>query len=359
MQDEDRLRLIRDIEQKRGTQVIAYVTSYRPGDWDGGAVRQPDIRIIERHLRALGLDKKGDLDLFLVTPGGLAIVPWALVTLVREYLGKRRFATLVPSMAMSAGTKICLGADEVLMGPGGYLGPVDTQMGFISVEDVEGYLNLAHQWSFFSPLARHKAFQRLSASVPPVLLGRVQRVRQEGKRVAMKLLESRRRPLSVRANHRISSYLLKQVGNHSQHIRRTEARTIGMSFVKDAESAGISDLMSELFSTYENLMGLDLPFAIDRFPEDVVDEHPTLEDFDVKGEHTMDRPDAIVESTARLDMGYFAYDYRYWRDRPERPEQPTPAWSQVPDDAEAAPKIPDLSGRHVSVHWTQVNKQSD
>ncbi len=348
MRDDARLKLIQEIEAKRGSQVVVYVTSYRPGQYGAGSVESSDVRIIEKHLQALGLDKSGDLDLFICTPGGLAIVPWALVTLIREYLGKRRFATLVPAKAMSAGTKICLGADEIIMGPGGSLGPIDTQYGYMSVEDIEAYLAVARRWSVLSWLVGNKTFAQLTEWMPPTLIGRLHRARSEGERVAMRLLGSRRRPLSRSTNRRISKYLLNQVGLHGQSIRRKEARSIGMSFVRDAENAGISGHMAQLFNAYEELMALDRPFARPRLPDPVMESNPDLVDFDVTGEHTMDIPAAVVESTARLDIGYYAYDHRFWSDKPDRPDLPVGAPAEAPADAEEGQN---LSGPQLSVHW--------
>jgi ClpP class serine protease len=63
------------------------------------------------------------IDLFLYSNGGDGIVPWRLVTLIREYADE--FSVLVPFRAFSAATLTALGADHIVMHPMGMLGPTD------------------------------------------------------------------------------------------------------------------------------------------------------------------------------------------------------------------------------------------
>jgi hypothetical protein len=67
--------------------------------------------------------KHESLDLLLHTTGGQAEVPWALVSLLREYAD--HLAVLVPFRAMSGGTHVALAGEELVMGPVSCLGSVD------------------------------------------------------------------------------------------------------------------------------------------------------------------------------------------------------------------------------------------
>ena len=63
------------------------------------------------------------LDVILNTTGGDTEAPWRFISLVREYTDK--LSVLIPHYALSAGTVIALGADEIVMTPLSTLGPID------------------------------------------------------------------------------------------------------------------------------------------------------------------------------------------------------------------------------------------
>ncbi|MGH8959744.1 MAG: SDH family Clp fold serine proteinase [Jatrophihabitantaceae bacterium] len=72
------------------------------------------------------LDPSKPLHLMLASPGGDGEVA---VRIVRSLQARCSDLTvLIPDMAKSAATILCLGADRLIFGPGGDLGPVDPQM---------------------------------------------------------------------------------------------------------------------------------------------------------------------------------------------------------------------------------------
>ena len=124
MAKKERLKLIERIEKARGSRVITYITSTRRNLESHMAMDVP--RKIFEHLRPIGAKKTPKIDLFLHSNGGDGTVPWRLVTLIREYADK--FSVLVPYKAFSAATLTALGADEIIMGPMGMLGPTDANI---------------------------------------------------------------------------------------------------------------------------------------------------------------------------------------------------------------------------------------
>ena len=64
------------------------------------------IPIMSQHLRAMGKVKA--IDLFLYSAGGDTMVPWRLVSMIREYCDT--FSILIPYKAHSAATMIALEA---------------------------------------------------------------------------------------------------------------------------------------------------------------------------------------------------------------------------------------------------------
>lgn len=317
MAEADRLDLIKKIEKKRGTRVISYITTDRVGL--DGYMADVDARVLELHVRALFDKGMKDIDLFLITYGGMATAARQISTLLREFLGKKgRYSVLVPAQAMSAGTELCLGADEIVMGPGAYLGPIDTQTGIGSTENLNGYFALADSMGLRSRRVRERLLVNLSKKISPILLGRTYRIKIEGERTAYQMLKERRNALPDRQNRKIVKYLVEQIGLHGTALRRGEARSAGISFVKYSEREGIDGLMSDLHDEYEAFMTLGVPFArdISRIDPEALFQFDDLNDQDVTGNLAMEAPVAVVESAARLDVARSVYGARFWRDAP-------------------------------------------
>jgi len=145
--------LIQKIEEYRGSKVITYLTSDRQGPINA-KIAMDVIPVISSQLR--NIRKTERIDLFLYSTGGDTMVPWRLVSMIREYCDI--FSVLVPYRAHSAATMIALGADEIVMSDLSELSPIDPSTANvfnpqdsknpqnripISVEDVMAYFDLA------------------------------------------------------------------------------------------------------------------------------------------------------------------------------------------------------------------------
>lgn len=158
MSNQRRKELISKLEKALSSRVLTLIT----GDRQGMETRiAPDlIPLVAEHLSRIGSAES--LSLFIYTPGGDSIAGWGVVNLIRQYCTK--FKVLVPFRALSCGTLISLGADEIIMGKHGFLSPIDPsvaspfnpptpgpqQFGAISllpvsVEDMIGFLELARK----------------------------------------------------------------------------------------------------------------------------------------------------------------------------------------------------------------------
>ncbi len=102
--------LIQQLEKSRDSRVITYLTSDRQGPFSA-RIAVDVIPLVSKQLQAIG--KTQNIDLFLYTAGGDTMVPWRLVSMIREYCDQ--FSVIVPYKAHSAGTMIALGADEIVM----------------------------------------------------------------------------------------------------------------------------------------------------------------------------------------------------------------------------------------------------
>lgn len=124
-----RVRLLRAIETKRGTRVIALIHREETLALLGFPLaRYIDIHDSEQVLRAIKLtDPKVPIDLILHTPGGLVLATEQIAMALCRHPGK--VTVFVPHYAMSGGTLLALAADEIVMDENAVLGPVDPQLG--------------------------------------------------------------------------------------------------------------------------------------------------------------------------------------------------------------------------------------
>ena len=124
-----RVRLVKAIEAKRGTRVIAMIHHQEMLAFLGFPVaRYIDIHDSEEVLRAIKLtDPNVPIDLILHTPGGLVLATEQIAMAICRHPGK--VTVFVPHYAMSGGTLLALAADEIVMDENAVLGPVDPQLG--------------------------------------------------------------------------------------------------------------------------------------------------------------------------------------------------------------------------------------
>ena len=80
----ERLKLIKQIEEIRGSQLLCYLTSIRPNV--SAQMSEDAVRVFFDHLLLLPTRPVEKLDIFLCSNGGSGTVPWRLVSLFREYL---------------------------------------------------------------------------------------------------------------------------------------------------------------------------------------------------------------------------------------------------------------------------------
>jgi len=267
-----RMELMKSIGRKRDSVVISYVT----GDRENVSTRiAPDVvRIIFRHLKAIGARPR--VDLFLYTRGGDVLTPWRLVNLFREFTS--RFCVLVPFRAYSAGTLMCLGADEIVMSKMGELGPIDPSVvnAFnpqdpantcarlpVNIEDVYSYLTLiADKMGAYNEEVIAKAFMVLVENIHPLALGNVHRNWLLIRSLANKMLDLRSVRLSREQEQNIVDYLTEKLYAHNHMIVRREAlEEIGLPVVYADDE--LDDLMWGLHEDLAHELKLREPFNPD------------------------------------------------------------------------------------------------
>lgn len=121
-----RQALIKEIENETGRRLLVYVAD----------INKPSSLVTPEDKTGFsdliqGIEEK-QIDILVNSPGGFAEVTESIVGMLRSRFDHIRF--IIPNMAKSAATLLCLSGDELLMDHRSELGPIDPQVGYISSE---------------------------------------------------------------------------------------------------------------------------------------------------------------------------------------------------------------------------------
>jgi len=265
---------IKIIENLRKSRVITYITSDRQGPVNA-RIAGDVIPVISNQLRKIG--KTENIDLFLYSAGGDTMVPWRMVSMIREYC--KKFSVLIPFKAHSSATMISLGADEIVMSDLSELSPIDPSTANvfnptdpknpnnkipISVEDVMAYFDLAkNKFGIKSDEELTKIFNKFIESDPqihPLALGNVNRTHNLIRILARRLLKSHNDPMRDEDIDKIVDNLTEKLYSHQYFIGRKEAKEdLGIKTVIYADD-NLSNAMTELYEAYKKEMELGVNF---------------------------------------------------------------------------------------------------
>lgn len=262
----DRIPLYRQLEQKRNSRVIAYITGDR---------RQLETRIhseaVDFFVHHLDIIKKAQrITLFLYTRGGETLASWSIANLVRQFCDK--FEVIIPMKAHSGGTLISIGADVIVMTKQATLGPIDPSVNTslnpvppgappiarasVSVEAINGFIEFIksqlHSEDQIRPI-----LEELSKQVHPLVLGEAFRARSQIRMLARKLLS---RQISDEDKiEKILKFLCSESGSHDYTISRIEARDeLGLVIEKPDDS--LYELIKSIYDDIANELELTSPY---------------------------------------------------------------------------------------------------
>jgi hypothetical protein len=261
---DERIKLIKKIEDKLDAKVLAYVTADSP--IVAGVIGEDAILPMFDHLRAIRFQKR--LALYLYSSGGQMETPWKLITMLREFC--EELHVVVPYKAYSAATMIVIGTDKIHMTTKAELGPIDPalqvnpQLGKdatgprlpdLGVEDIAAYLTFIRERAKLTDqVAVSTAVTALANHLTPPLLGRLERIYSHIRLVARNLLALHKPPLDDRQISNITQALTEKMYVHGHGIGRKAAKEIGL----DVEflDTPAEDIVWSLYKEYENVFQL-------------------------------------------------------------------------------------------------------
>ena len=345
MSRDTRKKLIATIEQLRGSRVISYVTGDRqpaPAQISDDAIRQ-----IYEHLREIGRVQK--LDLFIYSRGGAIDVPWRIASAFRE--ASEEWNILVPYRANSAATLLALGADSIVMGRHGELGPIDPIMDIrrfvvqpggqgtfvqenINVEDVMSYVKFVTERAGLSDqTALAQALAKLLDKIDAVTLGSAYRTHSHIRDVARRMLLSRKTPPTEQTMDTIIETLAERVYAHGHAISLKDAKEMGLP--AGPAEPNLDEKMWDLLKQYEADLKLLRP----------IDPKAAIADCDVYTEEN--EVIAVIESTAAAHEFTGTIEIRAKRQAPSTLNVNLNLTAQLP---------PDLKGKQVQALQQMMQK---
>lgn len=179
------------------------------------------------------------IDLVLSTGGGTITSTRQIAMLLREFAG--HLTILVPHRARSAGTLLCLSANDLVLGPMAELGPVDSTMdsdgvpapdapGTISAQDIRAFRSMAEDWfGVDRPKDRLQVLGLLATRFFPTSLSSFYRFDKLVREVAAELLEWQL-PGAEHAGRRdqIVDQLVSGYHSHDVVLSRRDVRALGL-----------------------------------------------------------------------------------------------------------------------------------
>jgi hypothetical protein len=285
----ERSRTIGEIEQLRSSRVLSYVTGDRPPT--PAQIGDDAVRPIYEQLRKMGHVPR--LDVFLYSRGGAIDVPWPIATALRT--ASDEWNILIPFRANSAATLLALGADEIVLGRQGELGPIDPIMSIqrvapgpgggqgtpvqdnVNVEDVMAYVKFTRERAGLSDQqALVTGLTKLTDRLDAVALGSAYRTHSHIRDVARRMLLSRSKPAGEQDMATIIETLAERVYAHGHAIGLRDAGQIGLP----AKGAGndLDNAMWRLLNIYEEDLKLLEPIdpAVATAGQDLYTEHSVI-----------------------------------------------------------------------------------
>jgi len=265
------MKLIKKIQEKRDSELLVYVTGDRRGMET--KIATDVFPMFHKHLTKNGSQRR--IDLFLYSTGGITIAGYALVNLFREFCNE--FNVIIPFKAYSCATLIALGANEVLMTKMGQLSPIDPSvehplgpivqlpdqpgMGRIApvnVEDVNAFIDLAKkEFGLNEEESMRKVFEILASKVNPLVLGAVQRSREQIAFLASILMSYHTRD-KERIEKTVNT-LTRERFSHDYIISKKEAKeTLGLNIIEPDKE--LTSYIIELFNAYNEIIMMDRPY---------------------------------------------------------------------------------------------------
>ncbi|MEM9030587.1 MAG: hypothetical protein AAGC70_19675 [Pseudomonadota bacterium] len=243
-------KLVNSIEEIHGQPLIAYWNA-----WNGSICPNDVPGMFQLFNRIGDLDKAA---LFIKSDGGHIESALRLVHLIRRHV--KHLTAFVSAECASAATIMALGADEIRMGPLGYLTPIDSSLIHemspidaisnrrVSVSRDE-LIRVVKLWTDNSKEHHANPYSDLFQYVHPLVFGAIDRSNSLSVKVCDEVLSYHINDAEERA--RIATELNSEFPSHAYPITEVAARRLGLK-VNDLD-VETNNLLLELSECYSEM----------------------------------------------------------------------------------------------------------
>ena len=180
----------------------------------------------------LEMGKVKKLNLFLRSTGGMAEIPWKIVSVLRSFCNE--LEVVIPRNAMSGATHVAIAADQIVMGPFSFLGSVDPTRTHpllprdpqnvsipVSVQDLKHCLEFVKgnvpEGEKVAPI-----LNQLFSQISPLAIGALEQSYELSRLITKKVLATRKKALSTKIVSDIVDRLAGKYFSHGYFISRDE-----------------------------------------------------------------------------------------------------------------------------------------
>ncbi|MDI6776318.1 MAG: hypothetical protein QMD03_03610 [Syntrophales bacterium] len=267
--------IIKNLRVKTNKDLISQIRSSRNNNQFISLVLMDGVQLLPEMILPLfevlqKIGKTKHLDVFLYTTGGATEVPWRIVSLIREFCDE--FTAIIPFIALSAGTHIALGADQLLMSEISTLGPVDPTTRHallprdkndqpipVSVEDLKNCIKFISQQLKdqdeelkYTPTDMTNIVSKLFEHIEPLAIGAVERAYGLSRLVTRKVLETHLD--ASKDKDKIDTIVNKIGGEYFSHSFPITRRDVEQELKLKVEKPS-ADLFDKIWALYEYYRG--------------------------------------------------------------------------------------------------------
>lgn len=241
--NQKRFTILNEISEKTGRNVIAYYSSWLKGlTTEHQSINDDDKNAFMQAVYKL--DKTKGLDLILHTPGGDIAATESIIDYLHSIFDGN-IRTIVPQMAMSAGTMIALSSDVIMMGKQSSLGPIDPQFGGVACGAVLDEFEQAKN-DVKKDISCLGLWQVIISKYNPTFLVACARAQEWSIELAKKWIKDspdKQTIIDTFTDHTSSK-------SHNRHISKEKCKEVGLN-IEDMESdQELQDLILTLHHCY-------------------------------------------------------------------------------------------------------------
>jgi ATP-dependent protease ClpP protease subunit len=245
---------LKKLHQRTGRNIIAYYSGFLSKQVVGTEINDEDkngfMMVVHK------MDRTKGLDLILHTPGGGLSSTQSIIDYIHKMFD-RNVRTIVPQIAMSAGTMIACSSREIWMGKHSNLGPIDPQFSGMPAYGVLQEFQKACKEIKQDP-SKTPLWQTIIGQYPPTFLSRCQNAIDLSKEFVEKQLievmfhkdsNAKRKARSI--VRELSHYTKNKT--HDRHIHFDECKQLGLK-VKSLEDDKVCTENIEDLGDFQDLV---------------------------------------------------------------------------------------------------------